>query len=179
MAPALSHRHTIRPVILLVGQEIRERLTTKRRDNEESMWRRATASLALRSLRPCDPPVKYSYFLSSEQATSGHRPYEVQTLKHNLEWAVSGRWRERKLCRKWTHVCGLWSWSVLSKVVTQKHECYRARLLRYCCADEPQEGSLTVVMKRYKGCLRSVYFTVMGLRSYRNQMAGMMRPVWL
>lgn len=40
-------------------------------------------------------------------------------------------------------------------------------------------GCLTVVMKRYRGCLLSVYLTVIGLRSYRNQMAGMIRPVWL
>lgn len=40
-------------------------------------------------------------------------------------------------------------------------------------------GSLTVVMNRYRGCLLSVYLTVMGLRSYRNQMAGMILPVWL
>lgn len=40
-------------------------------------------------------------------------------------------------------------------------------------------GALTEVMNLYKGCLLSVYFTVMGLRSYRNQIAGMMRPVWL
>lgn len=38
---------------------------------------------------------------------------------------------------------------------------------------------LTVVINLYRGCFRSTYFTVIGLRSYRNQMAGIIRPVWL
>lgn len=43
----------------------------------------------------------------------------------------------------------------------------------------PPTMAQIVVMKRYSGCLLSVYLTVIGLRSYRNQMAGMIRPVWL
>ena len=42
--------------------------------------------------------------------------------------------------------------------------------------DAYNNNMLTEVKKEYKGCLRSWYFTVIGFKSYRNQITPDERP---